>query len=252
MNRLARRILVSVASSGAMAAAVSPAANALTINVLAGNGRSTVYQDYHPVVNQVVAFASPPFSSGPVTASDAGNVATTTFTFTNSLLLFEFDHERIGADIRTNSTAASDEVNHLVFQVSEAVTVVLSGSYSVLDTGSGDAVNYTVSLKGPGDVNLHTTDLQSQFTLDESFTLGVNGGDTTDSVSGATTQLLMPGQNYTLDWVVYVQDRRSDIGDLGATGSGYFQLAFIPEPSTGLLLAYGLAMLSMRRRRRKP
>jgi hypothetical protein len=97
---------------------------------------------------------------------------------------------------------------------------------------------------------MHSTFLESRVTQNESFTVGVAGGDDTNQISGDTTFLLEAGVLYDVNWLAWISDERVDAGDTGATATGFVRLDFvlIPEPSTALLLSVGLVGLGLTRR----
>jgi hypothetical protein len=245
---LATAFLVSLAGT----TTAVPAA-AVTVTLLTGAGRSHAGDGVAPDNSNVVMFASPPYSSGPVTAIDGGGSSTTSYTFTNAAWLFEFTHTRPGNP--TGAYVWSDDYfpgAGVTFSVSEPVVVLLSGSYDVVDTGAGDNVWYDVRLYGNGFTTLlHRTYNSSIMTPNESFVVGQAGGDRENNVTGETIHVLVPGVPYGLDWYVGIQDGHFDPGDIGATATGSYRIDFLPEPSREISLGAGLAALGAIARRRK-
>jgi hypothetical protein len=228
-----------------------PAA-AVTVTLLTGAGRSIAGDGVGPDNSNVAPFGSPPYASGPVSAADGGASSTTTYTFTNSAWLIEFAHVRAGNP--SGTYAWSDDYlpgPGVTFSVSEPVVVRVSGAYGVADTGAGDNAWYDVKLWGNGYVTLlHETYNLSVATPNESFVVGQAGGDSENFVTGDTVHVLVPGVTYALEWYAGIQDGHLDPGDTGATATGSYRIDFLPEPSSELALAAGLASLALLARRR--
>ena len=229
-----------------------PAA-AVTVTLLTGAGRSLAGDGVAGSVQNVATFASPPYSSGPVTALDGGGSSTTEHTFTNAAWVIQFTHSRPGNP--SGVYVWSDDYfpgPGVTFSVSEPVVVLLSGSYHVVDTGAGDNVWYDVRLYGNGFTTLlHQTYNFSIATPNESFVVGQAGGDQENIVVGETVHVLLPGVPYALEWYVGIQDGQLDPGDIGATATGSYRIDFLPEPSREISLWAGVAGLSAIARRRK-
>jgi hypothetical protein len=246
--------LVSTAVLVALVGASSAApATAATITLLTGAGRSGAGDGAGGLYDtNVVAFASPPFSSGPITATDAGASSTTTYTFTNAAWLIEFAHARPGNG--SGTYVWSDDYYPgagVTFSVSEPVVALLSGAYTVVDTGAGDNVTYDVKLWANGySTLLHETYNYSAMTPNESFVLGQSGGDQYNSVTGGVDHVLVPGVTYALEWYVVISDGHRDPGDIGASATGFYRIDFLPEPPMAALLAAGCVGLAWIGRRR--
>jgi hypothetical protein len=234
------------------AAIAAPAAAELMVNLLTGAGRSLAGDGVGGDSTNVATFSPLPYASGPMTATDGGGSSTTDYTFTNAALFIAFTHSRPGN--MSGVYAWSDDYfpgPGVTFQVSEPVVVLLSGTYEVDDTGAGDNIWYDVKLWGNGYTTLlhHTYNL-SVMTPNESFAVGLPGGDSANSVTGGVVHVLVPGVTYAVEWYAGIQDGHLDLGDIGAVASGYYQVDFLPEPSSELMLAGGVAMLGALSRRR--
>jgi hypothetical protein len=242
------RLALLAGLAGALCAA--PAAAALTVTLLTGAGRSLAGDGVAGSVENVMPFASPPFASGPVSASDGGGTSTTSYTFTNAALLIEFTHIRPGNP--SGVYVWSDDYfpgPGVTFNVSEPVVVLLSGAYQVADTGAGDNTWYNVRLSASGST-LHETYNTSDMTPNESFVVGQANGDHENVVTGGTVHVLVPGVPYALDWYAGIQDGHLDPGDVGASATGYYRVGFLPEPSSAWMLGTGVvALLALARRR---
>jgi hypothetical protein len=82
----------------------------------------------------------------------------------------------------------------------------------------------------------------------ESFTLGGSGGNIFDIEEGGLNGTLLAGHQYILT----LQTRlfANDTPPSGASASGFVNIAFVPEPSSAVLVGAGLAWLARRRRAR--
>lgn len=99
---------------------------------------------------------------------------------------------------------------------------------------------------------------QSESTLNESFTLGTNGGELYNFQFGSLTGSLVAGNQYSWETSAYI--KATPDPDNGALATGYFKLVIgatatepVPEPSsivilTGLGLAFGAGNRWLRRR----
>jgi hypothetical protein len=237
-------------------AAYSTSSLAMAITFSSGTGDSIADAGPGSEVSVEAIFSSPPFSSGPITATAGGSVSTTSYSFTETSLLIEFEHSRVGADTASRAYAQSKDgggADALVFTLDEPMMATISGQYSVSDTGQGDDVNFFIRLFEINAGTVHETSVRSRSTANEFFTVGDAGGDFTNSIIGSTTNLLSTNNPYSLQWNAFIQDLASDAGDAGATASGFFRVDFtrvsVPEPSTLILLAAGIVGAGCRRRR---
>jgi len=90
---------------------------------------------------------------------------------------------------------------------------------------------------------------QSRDTPDEEFTLGFGAGDYANILSGSLTGTLVASHDYHFSYNAFLQafpDTPS-----GASATGFISLSFtpVPKPNTALLLSFGLAGMTMKRKR---
>ena len=73
-------------------------------------------------------------------------------------------------------------------------------------------------------------------TPNERLLLGETGGDTFNVLTGSATGFLRPNTQYVLMYGFILQKKLAGATP-PATASGFMHLAFVPEPTTALLLA---------------
>ena len=144
------------------------------------------------------------------------------------------------------------------FSVDAPVEWVISGNYSVIDPDEAlqaDLVGWSILLArddnpGGSPLTLFRQAESSSNTLNQTFVVGQLGvgSDRPSSLDGSTTGTFDPGFVYVLGISQSLMALGSDTVT-PATASGTITLAFIPEPSTALLLASGLVGLAVRRPR---
>jgi hypothetical protein len=158
-----------------------------------------------------------------------------------SAFIFNFDHSR-----GSNQGDFAKGGATIGFSVDQAIEIELTGSYSSIDS-AGRQVFFKVELRDLLGPVLFTNTQESRTTSNESFLLGQTGGDFENGLYGPTTgTLLLPGVNYLLEVEAFVDGLS---GGSPALASGNVTLRFIPEPSTAVLLVFGLVVLTGRRRR---
>ena len=142
------------------------------------------------------------------------------------------------------------------FEVDEDVDYTISGSYSVVST-DGRFVQLSVWLFDLDvEENLFESEQVSVSTPNESFTLGMLEGDSSNSSLGSLTGTLHAGQAYGLMLEVQIRSPASSTTPATASGSLSFSIGQQPEvPSLGpagiALLCSALALAgrsSVRRR----
>jgi hypothetical protein len=122
--------------------------------------------------------------------------------------------------------AYGDSRGSIYFRVGAEAHYVLAGAYTATDY-DGRTITLDVSLKDlTADTVLFENQQISRVTPHESFTLGMEGGDSGDSLEGSLTGTLLPGEDYILTYE-YRIDTRIDPTALAATASGFLSLTFI-------------------------
>lgn len=185
-------------------------------------------------------------SSGVLVADPGGSSSITTYDLSDSGFEIRMNHTR--ADFTGAFAATSARIE---FTVDTAVTFEMSGSYAATDA-DGKNVVLTADLQDTTDSSfVFLSEQRSNFTPNEMFTLGLQEGDDTNSLIGSLAGLLIPGHIYLLRMSAQIAGGFLPSPTSPATAMGTLKFAFVPEPSTALLVALGLAGLSWRGRVRQ-
>jgi hypothetical protein len=137
---------------------------------------------------------------------------------------------------------------HVTFVLDANVGYSLDGAYTALDA-IGQYVHFFAYLyDNTSDAYVFNSDQSSLSTPNESFTLGLSGGDYNNDLIGSLPGTLVAGHGY--DFTVHADIGDYDSHNVAAAASGFVNLIFVPEPTTALLLASGLLGLAARGRRR--
>ena len=186
-------------------------------------------------------------------ASDGGNVEDETYLpkpvpfadtldaqngSTRSVASYVVNDERIAISLLQvrsgNATAGAFTQNTILFQVSEPVPYSLEGRFDTVDP-DGRRIELVVVLVNYMDmVTLFSNEQISSATPNESFTVGLEGGDSFNTVSGSLTGTLQPGKTYHLYYNLIYYDAPNSPNS-GGTGSGFLALHFGPVPGAGLV-----------------
>lgn len=195
------------------------------------------------VVDQTVRF---PFQEVH-TATDEATTAQVGYDFTlsehSASFDFLFDHSRSGT-----YASRAEGIGTLHFVPTEPLSYELTGSFSLFGTRRillrVDLVDVSAGYEGG---LLYLADHESNSTPDESFTLGMVGGDVISREEGALAGTLTPGNLYQLGYHYLVENYPSGSSE-AATGEGMLSFTLIPEPGSIVVLGLG-AVVFLRRRR---
>jgi hypothetical protein len=198
------------------------------------------------------ASASPQLlpSSGAVTATDGLAQTTTEYDLSNIAFGFEFEQAITGLSGSSGSSSAE-----LYFMVDEDVEYEFSGSYTVASSDGRFVYLHAILF----DWELVDTDgylfeswQRSLATPNESFTLGMSGGDESNRSIGSLTGTLNPGRHYGLLVTAYVSSRALDpTTPATASGGVLFSIGQVPEvpslaPAGMVLLCSVLGLAGVR------
>lgn len=220
--------LVTAGPAGALTVTLNPGSNVSDVELIAtGSAISTLFP------------AAIPFVDSDTNGAGATTVSAT-YDFTDGGFTITFD---LSAD--TDATARSRGTS-IFFSVDQDVDFVLSGSLFTVSPGtqvklSANLTDFTAGL------TVATSIQESRSTPNESFVLGESGGDFQNINFSGLSGTLIAGREYGFLYEALIDTRFGSIAG-PASGSGSVTLAFVPEASTALLLAGGLAALGLRRR----
>lgn len=201
------------------------------------------------------------FGARSLLAVDGGNSSSTNInwvdTGSGALLDYDMSHVRTGAYLSYSQSFQST----LTFTANVDTTYAISGQYDVDDvTTAGRALSYVYLQNLTTGSGYEFRDFEiSDYTVDESFTMGVAGeGDTNSIFEGSQSGILIAGNEYKFYFSNLTQAFPSADGGASATGcvtlsiggaTGGCGSSSVPEPMPLALLGAGLAVLGLRRRR---
>lgn len=229
-------LMLTIDASHAVTVSLNPGIGSSSVGAFAYDGSGTTNGPSNQFPTVI------PFSGGAID-NEGANSVTTSYTLGHDMFEFTLTH---GRDANFNSVADSFS-SGVYFSVDTNVAYLLEGMYTAVDA-SGRRVKQHLRLT---DVTSATTLFeniqQSDATPNESFTLGLTGGDASNTLTGSATGTLIAGQEYQLFFDAFIQNQPTAGGS--ASASGFFRLSFIPEPSRAVLTLLGLCVVALRRRK---
>lgn len=183
-----------------------------------------------------------------ITTTNGGSLSETTATSTTSngetVISFDFSQQRDG-----NYLSGAQTYSLIYLTPTEDVIYSITGHYNVQHTGAASramlSLNLDEILPSTQLVNLFANGQESRSTANEFFILGGEGGDHANTLSGASTGLLIKGRNYQLQFQASMEQWPT-FTDGGATATGNITFSFaspsaVPEPTQlAVWLALGL------------
>jgi hypothetical protein len=233
-----------LAVSLAIASSVAASAAGISLNPtgFTSSVRSVANDGLFPEAEDVLFPASTPFSDSHGVA-EGGSSSSSVYNFTDTVLDIRFDHSREATEFSLGFSQGT-----LYFTVDADVGYTLDGSYVANDL-EGLTVYQRAYLYDETDgLFLFAGLQQSRVTPNESFLLGLAEGDFSNSVAGSLTGTLVTGHTYEFYYRSYINTFPTP-GGAPASANGFVRLILTPEPSSAVLLAFGLAGLAARRRR---
>lgn len=179
------------------------------------------------------------------TATDGPTTAQSAYDFAmyehSASFDFLFDYNRSVSDSSAISTGSIDFVS------TQTINYTVAGWFALSGTGRISMSAGIRNLSGYGGEVVYREDHESQFTPDESFTLGVSGGDVSSVEIGDLSGSLIAGTPYRLTYS-YLIENYPFASDSAATAEGKLTFTLTPEPGTLILLAIGgLAFMRQQR-----
>jgi hypothetical protein len=175
--------------------------------------------------------------------TQGGSSSSTDYDLSDASFEITMEHER-----ETANNAHGLSLAFIYFTVDQNVDYLLEGVYTAVDAAGRSIVQLASLYDNTDSSSSFYGRQESDHTPNESFTLGLAEGDNSNSVSCCLTGTLLAGHEYLFHYYNIVNAAAGSPS--AATADGYVRLTFVPEPSTALLLAGGLAGLAAAGRRR--
>ena len=178
--------------------------------------------------------------SGIVSATRGANESSASYSVDGSGFSMVFDHTR--GELQTGQPILPlvNTTVELFFTVDEPGTYVLDGQFDFVDPVGKRAYLQVFIQDLTGGATPYNKFEENQAATNESFRVDMN-------FTGALIGSLVPGNEYRL-WVQALSSDTLGSAPSTSTGSGSFSLTVIPEPSTAMLVAIGVAALGASRR----
>lgn len=180
------------------------------------------------------------------TAADGPTWAQSTYDFTVGAHTASFD---LLFDYNRSGTywARAETIGWIDFTLTEPLDYSVAGGFTLSGTKRILAIVDLIDVSDYGPEWVYGEAHESNATPDESFTLGVPGGDVTSWQFGGLTGTLVPGALYRLQYNYLIENCPSG-GTDPATAEGALTFTLTPEPSSLALLGVGALVLVRRKR----
>jgi hypothetical protein len=254
MNRLLSSS-VAVAAFSWLAFFVSTTAQAsITINETSLDAQAT--EPNGQVEQYFYGTSIPTSTTVSAVVGSAHNNTTINWSFSGgqTILSFDMDHKRpAGGSAAQTYMGIGAAVMSFTANADAAYTV--SGFYNATDVGKIGFVYEGIWLHDiTANIPLFDNSQESRNTANEQFVVGETGGDTSNSLSGSSTGILIAGHEYSLNFEYFIFPHL--FGDSGASALGNATLTIndiaAPEPSTLSLLGIGaISLLGYRKHTRQ-